>query len=214
MSRPDSITAKDDGQKYLPHPEGQFPAVCVDVIDLGEVIKTYADTPAYLAQEVAVVFWTGRMNEEAGTMHEATARMTVSMGRKANLRKFLEDWRGRSYSDDEAEAGVPLHKLVNQSALVTVEQKKSGSGRTYAKIQSITRLPNGLEPPALPEYTRPAFWLERKEENGKLARAFKKDAHHPAPAKSGAADKRNAAEPENFDDFPEDQDAPDDGLAF
>lgn len=204
MSRPDVVTVKDDGQKFKPHPEGQYPASCVDVIHCGEVVKSYPGSADYVAEEVAVVFWTGERNDEVDAMHEATARMTISMGRKANLRKFLEDWRGKSYSDDEAMAGVPLHKLVGHNALISVEQKKSGAGRVYATIKSIAPLPKGLQVPELPDYERPKFWEERKKSNAAAVAAWKaENSRATAPVTT-----------ESFDDFPEALDAEDDDLPF
>lgn len=205
MHRPDTITVADEGQRFTPHPEGQFAAVCVDVIDLGRVVKSYPGSKSYVAKELALVFWTGEVNEE-GEPHEVSAKMTVSMGSKANLRAFLEAWRGKSYTDDEAKAGVPLHKLVGHAALLSVEHKTSAKGRTYAKIKAVSPLPKAMPKPDLPEYTRPPFWLEVMEANAAAVNVFLRTDDQPK-AKTKPVDT-------DFDDFPEALDAEDDDLPF
>ena len=159
----DEINVKGSESKFRPHPEGQFPAVCVDTINLGERVEQYPGKPARVVHKCAVVFLTGAENPDTGELHDLSAEFTVSMHENAGLRKLLESWRGKSYSEDEAEKGVPLHKLVGVGALVSVEHKKSGSGRTYAKIKSISPLPKQIAKPTLPEYKRPEFWEERKK---------------------------------------------------
>jgi hypothetical protein len=165
MTMADVINAKDNGGGgFKPHPEGQFGAVCVDVIDLGERLKTWGDKPK-VAQMCALVFMTGEQNEETGHLHDVHQEFTVSMFESANLRLFLEAWRGRSYTEEQAKDGVPLHKLVGQPALISVTHKASKKGRTYATIQSIMPLPKGMVAPSVdPEqYERASFWADRKK---------------------------------------------------
>lgn len=161
----DEINAKDNGGGgFLPHPEGQFGAVCVDTIDLGERLKTWGNKPK-VSPMCALVFMTGEENESTGHLHDVHQEFTVSMFESASLRLFLEAWRGRSYTEEQAKAGVPLHKLVGQAALISVEHKKSAKGRTYAVIKSIMPLPKGMIAPAvnLDGYERAAFWEDRKK---------------------------------------------------
>ena len=86
------------------------------------------------------------------------------MNEKAGLRAFLESWRGKSYNDETAQAGVPLHKLVGNYALISVEHKKAASGRTYGKIKSTTPVPFGLAKTDVQGgYLRADYWEERKK---------------------------------------------------
>lgn len=200
----DAVTARDEGQKYLPHPEGQFAAVCVDVVNLGERVEQYADKPKRLVPKVALVFQTGEVNRDTGDLHQVSVEFTVSMGEKANLRKFLEQWRGKKYSEAQAEEGVPIHKLEGQPALITVEHKRAkSSGNTYATINGIVPLPKGMERPALPAYKRPEFWEERKKANAEAAKAFRQAMH---PVDNGEGD--------GYQDFPDALTGGDDDLPF
>jgi len=41
-----------------PHPEGQFAATCVDIVDLGERVETYPGSPPRIVRKVVLVFAT------------------------------------------------------------------------------------------------------------------------------------------------------------
>jgi len=156
---PDEVNARDKGGNFTPHDEGQFAARCVDTIDLGQRIEQYQSQPARVVDKAAIVFVT----DSEGETKDIAIEFTVSMNKKANLRKFLEGWRGKSYTEEQAKKGVPLHKLVGQGALVSVEHHTSGTGRTYGKIASISPLPKSMAAPAPDGYKRPEFWAERKK---------------------------------------------------
>jgi hypothetical protein len=187
----DQITAVDNGGGgFKPHPEGQFTAVCVDVIDLGERLRVFSGKTPKVSQMCALVFLTGETNEDTGAPHDVHSEFTVSMFERANLRLFLEAWRGRAYTDDQAKEGVPLHKLVGHPGLVSIMHQQSKAGRTYATIQSIMPLPKGLVPPAVDTeaYKRAAFWEDRKKgyaaelANFRATHAPKADEYQGVPA--------------------------------
>lgn len=70
---------------------------------------------------------------------------TASMNEKANLRKQLEGWRGKAFTDDEA-AQFDVAKLLGQAVMLNVVEKESG-GKTYANIAGLSKLPKGMEAP-------------------------------------------------------------------
>lgn len=156
---PDSITATG-GQARKPHEMGQFAALCVDLVDLGQRLEQYPGKPARVVPKCALVFVTNA----SGEIKDVSIEFTVSMGKKAALRAFLESWRGKSYTPEQAMAGVPLHKLVGQAALISVEHKTSASDNQYAKIKSVAPLPKEITAPPANGYARPDFWVERKKE--------------------------------------------------
>src|SRR5689334_21595679 len=93
----DEINARGSDSKFKPHEPGQFSAICCDVVDLGDKVESFQNQPAKLTHKCALVFITRSETGEAG---EISREFTVSMGEKANLRKFLEQWRGRKYDQD------------------------------------------------------------------------------------------------------------------
>lgn len=184
----DQVIAKDEGAKFLPHPEGQFVGVCVDVINLGVRPETYLGKDKGLTPKCSLVFMTDQKNPQTGAMHTISAEFTVSMGEKSGLRLLLEAWRGKSYTEEQAKAGVPVDKLVGVAALMSVEHKTSGKGRTYAKIKTISPLPKGLPIPEVSGYKREEFWQQRKDEYAAEAKRYRETMHA------------------GHDDFPEPQD--------
>ena len=165
---PDTITAQDQGTTFTPHDEGQFAAACADVIDLGRRVEQYPGKPARVVPKCALVFLTN----SKGETKEIGVEFTVTMGELAKLRQTLEAWRGKSYTPEQAAAGVPLHKLVGHAALISVEHKRSAKGRTYAKLKTISPLPDGLVAPMINGYTRAEFWAERKKQYAEEAARF------------------------------------------
>lgn len=197
---PDTIVAKGSTSTFTPHPEGQFLAQCVDTIDMGEKVETYQNQPPKIVHKCVLMFRTGEKNAD-GHYIDIGREFTVSMGDKANMRKALEQWRGRKYTEKEVADGVPLHKLANQWALITVEHKLSKGGNTYGNINAIVGVPKQLtDRPAFDKYERPAYYAERKAEYaaevGKL-----RGASQPRPA-------------DDWEDFPGALNDEDDDLPF
>jgi hypothetical protein len=179
----DTITAKASDSKYKTHPEGQFVAQCVDAIDLGERVEEFAGKPKKLAHKAALVFRTGEKNEDTGEFIDISREFTVSMGELANLRKFLEQWRGKPYTADQIAKGVPLHKLAGNHGLISVAHRTSGGGRTYANITACVGVPqqmSGSLPAYIAGYVRADFWQDRKEEYAKGAKAFRAESGAPS----------------------------------
>ena len=98
----DAVTARNEGQKFTPHPEGPYAAVCVDVLNLGDRVETYQGK-VKIAPKCALVFRTGELRDD-GTPFEVAIEFTVSMYDRASLRKFLEAWRGKPYTEEQAES--------------------------------------------------------------------------------------------------------------
>lgn len=161
----DPIMAKGSDSKFKPHPEGQFVGMCVDTINLGEKVQDFPGSPKYLAPTCAIVFRTGERNEDTGEYIDIAREFTVSMGEKANLRKFLEQWRGRPYTKEQIEAGVSVDKLTGNPALLTVAHKTSGKGRVYANITACVGIPkqmmNAVKQYA--DYERAEYWAEKRK---------------------------------------------------
>jgi hypothetical protein len=70
---------------------------------------------------------------------------TLSMSEKSNLRKNVQAWRGKTFSDKEAEE-FDITKLAGQPCLLTVTHSEDGK---YANIVSITGVPRGVPAPTL-----------------------------------------------------------------
>lgn len=195
----DKITARGTDAQFTPHAEGQYVGQCVDVIDLGQKVESFPGTPDKLAQKCALVFRTGERNEQTSEFIDIAREFTVSMGDLANLRKFLEQWRGKPYTPAQVADGVPIDKLTGQHGLLTVAHKTSGKGRTYANITACVGIPKQMAS-AVTDYTdykRADYWADRKAEYAAGVAKFKAEQPHA---------------PTEFEDYPDEE--PSDDLPF
>ena len=169
--KPDDVTAKDSGASFAPHSEGQHAMFCVDVVNLGTNVEQFQGQEPREVPKLALVFASGETHREAGKPDElklVTVEMTVSANEKSNLRKFLESWRGKSYTPEQAQAGLPIAKLYGHGALVSIEHVLTKRGNQFAKVTSIAPLPKAMALPdaesakLLADYARPKFLVDRK----------------------------------------------------
>lgn len=90
---------------------------------------------------------------------------TLSLADKANLRKDLQSWRGKAFSDEEAEA-FDITKLLGVPCMLNVihVQGKKDPTKTYQAIGSVSPMPKGLVcPPQVNETF--VFDFENFDEN-------------------------------------------------
>jgi hypothetical protein len=184
----DEITAKAEPSKpWAKASEGQAQCVLVDVIDLGMQMEQYMNEAPKAVHKCALVWQIDEVNPDTGKPFEMNKEFTVSMGGKANLRKFLGVWRGKTYTDAEATEGAPLHKLYGVNGLMQIEHKQSKQNpeRTYAQIVSVTTLPKSMgKIKPTDDYERSAHWAE------KLAKAVDDD-DAPPPDENGQFEDAN-----------------------
>lgn len=191
----DKVMARNTDVQRPIHDTGQFVAKCVDVIDLGDKVQDFdPKKPKYLAPKCALVFRTGEKNPETSEYLDVSVEYTVSMGEKSNMRPFLEGWRGKAYTPEEADAGVPLDKLEGRWALIQVGHKTSKKGKDYAIIMTAMGVPKSMTLPTFGPYERAKFWDDRKAEYKKEADAYREEI--------GAMPEPNQAKDDEFEEFP------------
>lgn len=145
-----SLSVSDKGGKeFKPVPAGTHRAVCTMVVDMG-VQPSARFTPkpkVYVRFELPDerTEWT----DKDGNKHEGPMvigkQYTASLSEKANLRRDLEGWRGKLFTDDELKA-FDLKNILGAPAMIGVTHNVSG-GKTYANLATIMGLPKGMEKP-------------------------------------------------------------------
>lgn len=182
--QPDRATAQSNDKPFPIHPEGQFAARCVDVINLGMSVISFPGATDYLAEKCVLIFYTGEkghLQAEDGSWDVASAidpsatdrivhvaqEYTLSMGKKAKLRAMAAGWRGKPYSDEEAKKGIDVSAFYGHPALISVGHKTSEStGRTRVELLSVVKLPAQMKTAIPPiegiTYTRDEWWTKRK----------------------------------------------------
>lgn len=139
------------GSSFETCPAGSFAAVCCDVIDLGIVKSDYQGKVK--SQHKVWIVWQIDEQNSSGKPFMPRKRYTVSLHEKAALRKDLESWRGRPFTDEELQ-GFDLEKLIGVGAMISVVQA-AVKGNVYANVTAVMRPPKGLNPPAIdPSYVR------------------------------------------------------------
>lgn len=124
-----AIMVKEPETTYTPAPAGTHPAVCCDVVDLGEVTSTWGTKP------MIRVVWQIEQKMQDGRPFTCNKRYTASLHEKSTLRADLESWRGRKLSTEELH-GFDLERLIGVNALVNiiVEEK---DGKVYSNVKAI-----------------------------------------------------------------------------
>lgn len=88
---------------------------------------------------------------------------TASMNEKATLRHHLESWRGRAFTDEEAE-DFDVGKCLGVPCMITVTHSEKGE-RTYANITGVGPLPKGIERKTIIPETLPLLYTPESEKN-------------------------------------------------
>lgn len=149
-------TKATGGTDFAIASEGTHLAICNMVVDLGLQVTSWEgetkNTPqVYIRFELPHerIDYT----DAAGVAKEGPMTVgriyTNSLGKKANLRRDLESWRGRNFTATELE-GFDLTTVAGAGCQVTIVHNKK-EDRTYANIASVAGWPKGMAQPQEPE---------------------------------------------------------------
>jgi hypothetical protein len=132
-------------------PSGSHIAICNIVVDLGLQPGTQM-FPApkhqvFIRFEVPQerVEWTDKDGKKQEGPIVIGQTFTASMHEKANLRKQLEGWRGRKFTDEEAE-NFDVSSILGKACMLSVVENVKGD-KVYSNIASIGALPKGFPAP-------------------------------------------------------------------
>lgn len=145
-----AIMVKKNGGNFELAPAGSHSAVCCDVVDLGVMSVTYAGKTK--EQHKVEIIWQIDEPRKDGKPFNVRQRYTLSLHEKAGLRKALESWRGRPFSDAETQ-GFDLESLIGVPCMVNVVHNPSGEN-IYANVAAIMKLPRNVAPLKVREYVR------------------------------------------------------------
>lgn len=143
------IIAENKGGDFVLIPAGNHIARCYGMVQIGTVKE---ETGIYAGKEthkVRISWETPHECHDFGNGMQPFAihkEFTLSMHEKATLRKMLESWRGKAFTEVEAER-FDITKLLGKPCMINVIHKTSGKGSNYADISSLATLPKGLECP-------------------------------------------------------------------
>lgn len=131
-----STKSKGGDFNYTLCPEGTQPAVCVAVVDLGTHPPSGKFPEGGPKRKVYLVW---ELTEEA-TRPLIGKDFTYSLNEKATLRKWIEQWRGRKFGEDEE---FDPNVLAGKPCLLTITHTK---GETkYHNASGVAALVKGMK---------------------------------------------------------------------
>lgn len=119
-------------------PPGTHIGICYRIIDLGTQ-KTSGKFGEKNQHKIFVGFEIINETMEDGRPFVVGSRYTLSGFQNATLRKHLEGWRAKAYTDEEF-AAFDMTKLLNVPAMLTLTEVDN-----YVNITGISKLPKGSE---------------------------------------------------------------------
>ncbi len=160
MSEEDDLVSAAGTGTGLICPAGGQRIICVDFVNHGLQPNKFK---AGKFQRKGTLYWLSEhliddpeQPEWHGKPYLLQRRFTLSLDERANLRSFLEAWRGRRFTEEEA-AGFHLTKLLGVNAYAQVMHEVKTRG-TFAEISSIMALPKEMT-----KLTVPAWYVRRKD---------------------------------------------------
>lgn len=149
------LIIKQDGTHFEPAPPGLHRAVCVDVVDLGLVEGKFG------AKHKIKLVWQLEKRNKQGERFQARATYTASLFEGSNLRRDLEAWRAKNFTEKEL-AGFDVEKLIGINCQLSLKQAVSKStGRTYAQVTAVLPAEKGAVKLAAEDYEREP-WADEK----------------------------------------------------
>jgi hypothetical protein len=149
------FVAKDTGGSgdFKKVPPGVFIARCYQLVDFGTQLSTgqYGEKQVHKIRIGFELFGedengdplTIDLDGKSLPMTIGTT-MNVSLHKKSGLRKMLEQWRGKPFSEAEAD-GFDVAKLIGAYAMVNCTQSEGKEGKIYTNIAGLSPVPGALK---------------------------------------------------------------------
>lgn len=132
-------------------PEGMYPAVCVDVIDLGLKEDTFQGKTKTVHK--IRIAWQVDELDDTGRRYFVSKTYNLSGHKKSNLRKDLEVWRGKPFANEGFDE-FELEDLVGVNCQISVAHRLMPDGETWTMVQAIVPAAKGAPKMAPKEYIR------------------------------------------------------------
>jgi hypothetical protein len=139
-------------------PAGTCAARCYQIVDLGHQTTSF-EGEVKVVPQVRITWELAELMED-GRPFSISREYTASFGPKANLRKMLEAWRGRPFTQEELNS-FSLENVLSAPCMLSVIHKPSKDGtKMYANVGSVVALPKGM---VCPELFNPAVKFDISE---------------------------------------------------
>lgn len=168
-----AINATAKGGGSAPIEPGSYAARCYAMAHIGTIKDTFQGKP--ITSNKVRIFWELpdeliEIDGEEKPRH-ISKEYTLSLSNKANLKKDLEAWRGKQFTEAELEK-FDITGVVGVECMLSIVNKKSESnGNIYANIASVSKPPKGMKVGKLHEETETFVFAYSLDEED-LKKAF------------------------------------------
>jgi hypothetical protein len=145
-----SLIAKEKSEStFTPIPEGTYAAVCNLLVDLGVHYNPAFDNRSERVMIGWIVPDETYTDKDGKTVPRTlTQEYSNSLSKKSNLRPMLASWRGKDFTPEELK-GFSLRNVVGAPCLLNVIHKQTKTGKTFAAVSGVMRLPRTMNAPKL-----------------------------------------------------------------
>jgi hypothetical protein len=154
------------GKAFTPPPSGNHIAVAYRFIDLGTQLVEWQGTKKHQHKVMISFELPGELmaeGEMAGHPYTIHQRYTWSMSERSTLRKHLESWRGRAFTDEDfvGPKRFNIRNIIGKPLMLSiVHATKDGS--TYANIMGVAAMPKGVP---VPSHVNPLIYFALTRED-------------------------------------------------
>lgn len=141
-----NATSESNGGNFTPVPSGTHVARCYQMIELGTITEPYLGEMK--TSKKVRIGWelpleTKEFKQGEGQKPYVISKdFTLSMHEKATLRKFLESWRGKAFTEEDAKK-FDITKLIGAPCMMSVVEEAK-EGKSYSKISNVSTMPKGM----------------------------------------------------------------------
>lgn len=141
------IYATYEPKKYTVAPEGLFPAVCVDVVDMGMRRNKLSGKDQHKCR---IAWQLEEKDPETGFRYVVSGFYTLSLNPKSTLSGILEAWRGKPFTDAER-TKFDVEKLIGKPCQVQIVHRAGMEGQVFCNVQAVVPLGKGMTAPRADE---------------------------------------------------------------
>ena len=132
------MKVSDNGSGFE-HPEpGTYGARCCSLIDLGTQTDEYKGEKN--TRRKIVVTWEIELFMADGRPYTVSKFYTASLGKKSNMRKDFESWRGVAFSEEQLK-GFDLKNVLGATCLLSIIESETGK----TKVNAVMKLPKNIK---------------------------------------------------------------------
>jgi len=152
-----SLIAKaGTNSSFKPVPPGMHLGRLYRIIDLGT--QTTEHLGKAKSSHKVMLQWEVHSEDDAGVPTvtddgkplSLSKNYTLTLDERGTLRKDLQTWRGRDFSEDELH-GFDIKAVLGQWAMLSVIKAQGNNGKEYTNVAAVMSVPKSVRAAGLPE---------------------------------------------------------------